>query len=270
MDQNQLEQALAALPLGAIRYFATTGSTNEQAGRWAEAGAGHLSLVAAGEQSAGRGRLGRTWLSPAGASLAFSLVLREVSAQPQVISRLSGLGALAVSDAFQKLYAVNGQIKWPNDVLVERRKVCGILPETVWSGSQLLAVILGIGINVGAEVLQEKALADPDRLVFPVTTLETVLGNKPDPLALLKAVLESLVGWLPRLAEPGFLQTWQERLAFQDEWIFITQPENKPELEGRIAGLDESGSLEIVTRSGEKVLVRAGDVRLRPAGEDPS
>src|SRR3989304_5947628 len=120
MDEAVLKEVLAGLPLGSIRFYDRTGSTNDEAARWAEAGAPHLSLVVADEQTAGRGRLGRRWYTPSGSALAFSLILRGGGQDAflpymphEAIPRLTALGTLAVYDALRQGYDLDPQIKWP-------------------------------------------------------------------------------------------------------------------------------------------------------------
>jgi BirA family biotin operon repressor/biotin-[acetyl-CoA-carboxylase] ligase len=257
-----LEQALAGLPLGSIRYDAQTGSTNADAARWAEAGAPDLALVVADEQTAGRGRQGRRWLTPAGASLAFSLVLRPASSKFNP-AHLTALGALAVCEALFDLYHLEGQIKWPNDVLLERRKVGGILVEAFWQGQNLTTAILGIGVNV-----TRAAVPDEADLVFPATCVEASLGKSVDRLELLKAVLSHLLGWQPRLGSQEFLHAWEERLAFRNEWIRVlpvSSPAQPPGFEeGQILGLEADGALRLCDRAGWTLVFHTGEVSLRP------
>ena len=153
MNQSLLETRLADLPLGGIRYFERIGSTNDEAAAWLKQGCPDLALVVADAQSAGRGRAGRKWFTPPGAGLAFSLVLRAGDATRQLLAqgntaRLNGLGALAVCQALQEQHSLPAQIKWPNDVIVNGRKLAGVLAEAHWLGSELSAVVLGIGINL--------------------------------------------------------------------------------------------------------------------------
>ncbi|PIZ25632.1 MAG: biotin--[acetyl-CoA-carboxylase] ligase, partial [Chloroflexi bacterium CG_4_10_14_0_8_um_filter_57_5] len=140
MNERELRRTLSDLPLGGVRYYEQTGSTNDVALAWASAGAPDLALVIADEQTAGRGRLGRKWVTPPGAALAFSLVLRPRPVERDVIPLYSALGALAVVSALEEKYGLKPEIKWPNDVLVRGRKLCGILAEAVWLGSQAESV----------------------------------------------------------------------------------------------------------------------------------
>jgi BirA family biotin operon repressor/biotin-[acetyl-CoA-carboxylase] ligase len=170
MDQTSLQALLADLPLGSVRYFATVGSTNDLAGRWVEAGAPDLALVAADEQTAGRGRLNRRWITPPSSALAFSLVLKNpVEAD---VLRYTALGALAVCDALNAALSpvLPAQIKWPNDVIATRRKLAGVLAEAHWQGESLTAVILGIGINVAPP-----SVPPDEQLNYPATCVESVV-----------------------------------------------------------------------------------------------
>ena len=127
-----------------MRYYPTIGSTNHLAARWAEAGARDLSLVVADEQSAGRGRMGRRWLTPAGSALAFTLVLRQdKEALATHLAQVTALGALAACDTINAaLPAVTpAQVKWPNDVVASRRKLA-VRRRAHWRGDELMALIL--------------------------------------------------------------------------------------------------------------------------------
>src|SRR5215216_1577233 len=103
MNQNELKQALAKLPLGKVRYFDSIGSTNNEALAWATKGANDLSLVLADEQTAGRGRLDRKWFTPKGTALALSLILRPTAEEKLFLTRIVGLAALAVAESLLKL-----------------------------------------------------------------------------------------------------------------------------------------------------------------------
>jgi len=276
MQATQVEAALKDLPVGGLRCFESVGSTNDEAARWAAQGAPHLALVIAEEQTAGRGRSGNTWYSPAGASLAFSLVLYPHQMEPYLLPRLTALGALAVKDALNKLYDLPAQIKWPNDVLVHRQKVSGVLAEAQWDGDQVKALVLGIGINVTAA---STAQVNPNTDAIQATCVEALLGRPVDRLALLRAVLAEVISWQPRLATQDFLQAWESSLAFRGEWVQVSlgQSRGKDGLpgaleglsptieEGKVIGLSQDGSLRLRTASGETVKVSVGEMHLRPS-----
>lgn len=271
MDQASLESALSGLPLGGIRYFPSTGSTNDEAARWSLEGCPNLSLVVADEQTAGRGRQGRTWITPAGSALAFSLVfLPPFDFKTLMLGRFTALGAVAVREALLSGYGFSAQIKWPNDVLMNDRKVCGVLAEAQWAGNSLIGVILGVGINVLSESVSEPVLP-AESLNFPATSVETELGKRVDRLSLLRSVLSYLLQWRTRLASDEFLKYWEEALAFRGEWVQISPGESPGQTsgmdlqEGKVLGLTSEGNLRLLSRTGETLTVRAGEIRLRKA-----
>ena len=277
MDQKTLETRLADLNLPAIRYFDRTGSTNDEASRWITGGAVDRSLVVADEQTSGRGRGDHRWMTLPGSGLAFSLILFPQHFGPFIVPRRTAIGALAVKDALQKIYGLSSQIKWPNDVLLNRKKVAGILAENYWTGEDLKAVILGYGINVTHSSI-DPAKLPVQRLTFPATCVEEVLGRPVDRIELLHAVLHEFFAWRPRLSSPEFLREWEASLAFRGEWVQVTTGESygkdglpidleqapKPVGEGKVLGLAPDGGLRLLTRSGETVTAQFGEVRLRP------
>ncbi len=128
MNAQELQAALRDLPLGGLRFFESIGSTNDEAPAWASQNASDLSLVVADEQTNGRGQLGRKWFTPPKTALTFSLILRPTSDEIKYPARVTGLGALALTDSISKL-GLRAQIKWPNDVLINGKKTAGILVE---------------------------------------------------------------------------------------------------------------------------------------------
>jgi BirA family biotin operon repressor/biotin-[acetyl-CoA-carboxylase] ligase len=275
MDQNHLESILADLSIRAVRYFDQAGSTNDIAAQWAAHGAPDLALVVADEQTNGRGRGSRRWYTPSGAALAFSIVVYPTHAESNSISRMTALGALAVCDALKDDYSLPAKIKWPNDVLVHRRKLAGILVEAQWTGNQPGPLIVGIGINV-APASVEAVQSNEPVLPVPATCLESSLGRSANRWELLHKVLTGVIYWRARLSSPDFLQAWQDNLAYQDEWVQVVSGDaneplsdkgkpSSPIQEGRIVGLSYDGSLNIRTRSGEIIILPFGEVRLRPA-----
>jgi BirA family biotin operon repressor/biotin-[acetyl-CoA-carboxylase] ligase len=271
MDQAALEKLLAGLPLGSLRYFATLGSTNDLAGRWAAAGAPDLSLVVADEQTAGRGRLDRRWYTSPGAGLAFSIILRPqglppaLASGPDLLIRLTALGALAVCETLNEALPpmLPAQIKWPNDVIATRRKLAGVLVELHWTGDQMDAAILGIGINVSRH-----AIPPAEQLNFPATCVEAVIEGEVDRWDLLRAVLSNLLTWVAELDSERFMQAWRGRLAFRGEWVQVFADtgqggESPPLLEGQVVGLNPDGTLRLKLHSGEVTSVQFGEIRLR-------
>jgi BirA family biotin operon repressor/biotin-[acetyl-CoA-carboxylase] ligase len=264
MNEKTLRAALRDLPLGGLRYYPQLGSTNDAALAWASAEAPDLSLVVAEEQTAGRGRLGRKWITPPGAALAFSMIFRPQPVERNVIPLYSGLGALAVVIALEESYGLKPEIKWPNDVLLGGRKLCGILAETVWLGEQAESVVLGIGLNVSAEAVPEVGSLD-----FPATSLNAAVGASVERIALLHAILAALLAWRPRLGSAEFIQTWERRLAYRGEQVQVWSEafagvEGMPVRTGQVEGLEYDGSLRLRSARGETFSVRFGEIHLRP------
>lgn len=260
MDRQSIVSQLAGLPVADVRFFDSIGSTNEEALHWAAAGAADGSLVVANTQTQGRGRFGRRWITMPDAALALSLILHPTPAEMQQFGLLSPLGALAVCDAIEQTAGLQPMIKWPNDVLINRRKVAGLLVEAAWLGETLQGVIIGIGLNVAPQ-----AVPPADMLLFPATSLIDEGGPALERTVLLRAILQALFGWRARLAEPQFWETWNRRLAFRGEWVEVREAGNQPPLTGIVAGIDAGGALLLKLVDGQSTRVEVGDVHLRPA-----
>jgi BirA family biotin operon repressor/biotin-[acetyl-CoA-carboxylase] ligase len=263
MDERTLRKALSKVPLGGLRYFEQTGSTNDAALAWAAAGAPDLALVYAEEQTSGRGRGGHRWFTPPGAALAFSLVLRPLPGEQQATPLFSALGALAVCEGLEA-QGLQPEIKWPNDVLLNRRKVGGILAESVWTGDKVDSLVLGVGLNIKPE-----AVPPPDQLNFPATCLEAEL--KPPQHAiqtferavLLQQILQAAIHWRGLVATAVFLHAWESRLAFRGEQVEI-QADGQAVRQGQVDGLGQDGSLRLLSPQGQVFTVQFGEVHLRP------
>lgn len=268
MDQSNLEQTLSELHLAEIRFYPSLDSTNDLAADWARNGARDASLVVADHQRKGRGRLGRAWVTLPGVALAFSLVLlptpQEQPHAETILSRFSGLGAVAVCQALRTHYQLPASIKWPNDVLVAGKKICGVLAEAQWMGSRPTAVILGIGVNIGTQ-----AVPPQNVFRFPATSLQAEAGILPARALVLRQILAEILHWRTVLMEPVFLQSWQDNLAYLGEWVQLTAVTQAGEpgalvAQGRLLGLDPDGAVRLRTPTGEEVSHRSGEIQLRP------
>ena len=257
MNELQLEQHLSRLPLGALRYYETIGSTNDEALAWASQDAPDLSLILAEEQTSGRGRMDHKWFTPSYSALAMSLILRPTTIERAHPSRTTGLLALSLAESLLKLGLVP-QIKWPNDVLLAGRKVAGILVESTWMGTELDALVLGMGVNV------LKASVPPaDQLSFPATSIETELGHPIERIELLKEILLRVLDWRPNLGTDAFLESWEESLAFRGQQVQVKTGSGSPVM-GELLGLDAEGGLRLQDEHGKSVTVQFGVVHLRP------
>ncbi|MBM3121201.1 MAG: biotin--[acetyl-CoA-carboxylase] ligase [Chloroflexi bacterium] len=248
------------LPIGGLglplHFFESVGSTNDMALDLAQGGAPHGALVVADTQTRGRGRGDRRWVTPAGTSLAFSVLLRPRLGAPQEAWGIGVAGALAVVDAME-MEGAEGVVKWPNDILLGGRKAAGLLVDALWEEDQLQAAIVGIGVNV----LEGSAPPD-DQVDFPATSLQAALGRVVDRATLLQATLEALARWLPRVGSADLRQAWWQRMAYRDAWVSVE--DRGSETRGRLEGIDADGGVILRGESGETVYVGAGAGRLRP------
>lgn len=238
------------LPQHTIRYYDSLDSTNESALAWLREGASTGALVIADEQLHGRGRKGRTWHTHANTAIALSIILRPpVSA----LNRMTLLGAVAVTDALQTQNTPAVGIKWPNDVLVKQRKICGILPESVWEGEQLRGVVLGIGVNIrvnfAGTALEHRAISLEDALQKPVSRL-----------AFVQVLIQRIGYWYERIESPLLFETWRGRLLGMGAAITTTGA-NGP-LSGIAETVDADGALLVRTADGQQERVIAGDIEL--------
>ena len=260
MDEISLRKALEPLALGGLRLFKSLGSTNDEAIAWAEAGCPDFSLVTADEQTQGRGRFDRKWVSRAGAALAFSLILLPSPREKELLPLFAPLCGVAIQEVLHNQYGLNTEIKWPNDILLHRKKCAGILVESIWTGEMLRAIILGVGINVRAESVPP--LSDQ---MFPATALESETGRSIDRDELLAALLHSIRAWRSELGSRQFFQTWQSHLAFIGEEVAIVQSP-KSSIIGVVQGIDRQGRLILKQAGNQEVKVDVGDVHLRSTG----
>lgn len=253
----ELRAALQGILPGRLCFFDSIGSTNDEALAWASSGAPDFSLVIADEQTRGRGRLGRAWFTPPGAALAISLILRPQGAEREKIGLFSGLGALALVDAL-KAHGIEAQVKWPNDVLIRRRKVAGILAETVWLGTEVDSVVLGIGVNVGPD-----SVPPPEGLNYPATCVQAEAQSPLSRIDLLKSLLKAILRRRAALASDTFLRDWESALAFRGESVRVWVGSAET-LTGQILGLETDGGLRLGLPDGAERVIRFGEVHLRP------
>ncbi|MBE0698199.1 MAG: biotin--[acetyl-CoA-carboxylase] ligase [Anaerolineaceae bacterium] len=261
MNVSLITSRLTGLPIPQIRYYDVIGSTNDEALRWAAAGAADGCLVVANQQTSGRGRLGRRWVTTPGAALAFSLIMLPYPAEQAQSSFFTALGALAVCQALETRLGLAVQIKWPNDILLEGKKTAGILVEANWMGQEMQSVVIGIGVNIAAE-----SVPPASELLFPATSVEQNTRKKVDRIDLLRAILQGFVDWRVQLQKGGIRSAWEDRLAFKGDWVNIEEtasPAGSTPLTGQVMGLDDSGSLLLRSAAGAIVRVAVGDLHLR-------
>ena len=259
MNEYSLKKKLSKVSIGGLRYFDSIGSTNDEALAWAASSAPDLSLVIADEQTRGRGRLDRKWFTPKGSGLAFSLILRPPALHMPHLSRTVGLAALSITESCSKL-GLAPRIKWPNDILLNGKKAAGILIETVWSGDNVDSLVIGMGINV-----YKNSVPPAELLQFPATSIEDELGRIP--LArlvreeILFNILNAFISWRERIESDELLQAWEGMLAYRGEQVQVA---GDTPITGELLGLESDGSLRLRDGNGKSMIIRFGDVSLRP------
>jgi len=258
MNLSEIKAALSDTPVPEVKYFDSIGSTNDIAMDWALQGAEDYSLVFADQQTSGRGRLGRKWVTESGAALAFSLVIHPTQEETEAITLFSPLGALAISDSLEILYNLDTQIKWPNDVLYRKSKFSGILVETSWMDNRVEGIIIGIGANI-----KPSSVPPADTMLYPATCIEDAIGMTVNRLRLLNIIIKRIIHWREHFQTASFLAAWEEKLAFKGEWVQILQPKQET-LTGKLLGVELNGNLVLETETGERLSISVGDLHLRP------
>ncbi|MBQ6507839.1 MAG: biotin--[Flexilinea sp.] len=256
--ERDLKQALSGLPIGDVHYFDTIGSTNDHGFACAEAGAPDMTVITAFEQTAGRGRMHRKWVTVPGTSLPMTVIIRPKSDEIDHLNLFSPLTGLAVREALAAGWGIESEIKWPNDVLLNRKKICGILCEILWEGDRLKSLILGLGTNL----LHGAAPEVPD-LTYPASSVEDETGtviSRPD---WIRHFLEQLIRLRPLIGKPEFYALWENNLAYRDETVTLVRPDGTAE-RGTVRGIDADGNLIIENQSGQIRTYLAGEISLRP------
>lgn len=238
-----------------VEYLAETDSTNVRALELAEQGAVEGTVVLTDSQSAGRGRLGRRWASPAGVNLYTSIILRP-RLLPTQAAQLTFLSAVAVARAIETVTEVKVNVKWPNDILLEGRKVAGLLNELSAEMEGIHHVVLGIGVNLNMTEDQF-----PDDLRYPATSLLLHTGNTVCRLAFAQELYRQLDELYHLFNTRGFVPI---RLAWEALFDLVGRTVrvdcSGQIFTGVVAGLAEDGALLLDLPGGEQQEIYAGDV----------
>lgn len=240
------------MDLRILRYESLP-STNTEALSQARKGAPEGLCVVAGEQTEGRGRHGRKWISAEGAGLYFSAVLRP-KLEPRDLPLLTLASAVAVSDVLKELYDISTDIKWPNDLLVNSRKIAGILAETAETPDGA-AVVVGIGINLRSSHL-------PEELASVSASVESETGSAGDREELLDSLVKFFFFHYERTSTAAgrvsVLRDWASRSSYH-RGRKVRVDVGGRRIEGTTDGIDHHGALIVRTEHGAEV-VQAGDV----------
>ncbi len=234
-----------------IRYFDSIASTMDAAFQLGVEGVGEGTVVCAESQTKGKGRLGRNWASPKGKGIYMSVILRP-ALTPADLTQLTLLGAVAVCEAVGKFCDVPAKIKWPNDILVNNKKLAGILTESSAEMDRVRFVVVGIGVNVSTPLSQMPPHS---------TSIKNETGKKVSRVVLMREILRSLESWYMTLGGNGFasvITRWKELSSTLGRHIRLVDPSGN--VEGEAIDLDEYGGLIIRGENGLKVKRMSGDV----------
>ena len=240
-----------------VRFYQSTPSTMDDAAQWARDGAEEGAVVVAETQTASRGRQGRRWVSDAG-NLYFSVLFRPDAAALPLLSPLAGV---AVARAVRRVAGLYPTIKWPNDIIIDGRKVAGILAESALSGSRIDYAIVGVGVNIALDVS-----ADPE-IAGTAASLNQLAGAEVDRAELLRRILQymdALYLDLHRRRSP--IPEWRRWLDTIGKRVTVAHYDTAQT--GLAEDIDDAGNLLLRTDAGNLLTLAAGDITLHP--ENPA
>lgn len=255
---EQLQESLRTRRFGKHVFFSReVNSTSDWAKELAKTGAEEGTVTVSQAQTAGRGRLGREWASPKG-GLWFSIVLRPDQKASGAV-KLVFVASLAVAEVLSKKYRLRTETKWPNDVLVNGKKICGILAEMSTKGEKVNYVILGVGVN--ANFCADDFLSESVKTT--ATSIQDELGKKIRLESLLRALLEEMERSYDRYVEAGFvplLERWKRYAGFLGHVVVVTDQNGR--LNGLALDVDLEGALILRLEDGTTRRIVVGDVVL--------
>ncbi len=241
-----------------VLCYQTITSTMDMARQAAREGAPEGTVVVAEEQTAGKGRQGRSWVSAPG-NLTFTIVLKPALAE---LPSLNMVASLAVVQAVARVIGLRASIKWPNDVLIGSRKLCGILVDSEVTGREVGFSLVGIGLNVALDPTQHPEIADI------ATSLSHEAGHPVSRLAVLRALLQEADALYLRVREARvgapLLGEWRRHMAMLGQRVAIMES-GAVVRDGIAEDVAEDGSLLLRLPDGRLITVLAGQVSLRPA-----
>jgi len=262
IDLEKFQESLRTKRFGRRVFFGReVDSTSDWAKKLAKMGAQEGTVTVAGTQTLGRGRLGREWFSPRG-GLWFSIVLRPKRKASEA-AKLVFVPSLAVAEVLHEKYGMGTETKWPNDVLVHGKKICGILAEMNSKTGNVNYVVLGIGVNANFRV--EHVLSASVRTT--PTSIEDELGRRIRLESLLKWFLEKMERTYDEYVEVGFapvLEKWKTYAGFLGRSVAVVDEEER--LSGLALDIDLEGALILGLRNGTKKRFIVGDVFFNDQG----
>ena len=240
-----------------IYLYEKTGSTNTDAAQLAKEGAPHGTIVVAEEQTDGRGRRGRCWQAPADSNIYFSMVLRPGVATDRA-SMLTLVMAMSVVRAVREQCGLKAEIKWPNDIVVNKKKVCGILTEMTLEGRSIEYVIVGVGINVNQQEF-------PEAIRGTASSLFNESGTTVSREKLLQKVMEFFEAYFEKFLKTEdmsqLMENYNAWLVNKGLQVKVLEPEG--EYIGKAYGINEMGELLVERENGQVEAVYACEVSVR-------
>ncbi len=244
-----------------IRYYDRIDSTNQKARELAASGCPHGLLVLADEQFNGRGRLGRKWFSPGGSGVFMSVVLRP-DLHPSHAQKLVIIGSLAVLRAVRAITGIDVKIKWPNDLVAEGKKVCGIMVEMNAEMDRINWAVMGIGLNVNTTEF-------PLEIIEQAASLKSITGTAYSRAQMVLTICHELEDLFIQLTEnndfPSIMEEYRESSIVTGKRVRVMQ--NHKSVEGEAKGFDDEGTLLLMMDDGSTEKIIAGDISLRGISE---
>jgi len=260
LDVDLIRRQLSTRTVGRVMYlFGEVSSTNEQLRHFAKEGAREGTVLLAESQSEGRGRFGKRWFSPFGVNLYGSILFRPLIT-PKQAPVFSFIASLALADAIREM-GPQPAIKWPNDILIERKKVAGVLVDLATSGELLDYVVLGVGVNLNVEKKQlVDALGEAGQAA---TSLREVMGVEIDRNAFTASFLNFLDEWFQVYRGHGesfVIRAWQDLDILTGRRVEVKAEHSA--IEGRVVGVDAEGCLLLRDPMGRRHQIVGGEIRL--------
>ncbi|NIO09917.1 MAG: biotin--[acetyl-CoA-carboxylase] ligase [Deltaproteobacteria bacterium] len=256
LSPREIQRALATNRLGKnIHWFESLPSTNVWAQDLAQQGAPEGDIIVAEGQTQGKGRVGRSWISPPYLNLYFSIILRP-TLPPSSTPQITLMSAVALAETVQHFLQFSPEIKWPNDILVGGKKLAGILTESHCEPHGVAHVVVGIGVNLNFP----KELM-PEEIRNMATSFQILKGRTMDRNAFTSRLIQDLDRCYGILEERGFPELadrWESFFALRGRRVKVEMPDGV--VQGKAIGIDLDGALILEGASGKRERVLAGDV----------